>query len=105
MCHNMGMNVDLSFMILLPNESPEDLEATLSLTRELEEYSNIKIDGPKCYNPYPGTEFFQEVVVSGWIIPKSNEEWAKYNRKISADEAGFNISQKHIDVLKRYDVI
>lgn len=54
------MNVDLSFMILLPNESPEDLEATLSLTRELEEYSNIKIDGPKCYNPYPGTEFFKK---------------------------------------------
>lgn len=105
MCHNMGMNVDLSFMMLLPNESPEDLEATLSLTRELEEYSNIKIDGPKCYNPYPSTEFFQEVVASGWIIPKSNEEWAKYNRKISADEAGFNISQTHIDVLKRYDVI
>lgn len=90
---------------LLPEETPNNLDATLSLIEELGNYPNIKIDGPKCYNPYPGTEFFQRVIAEGWKIPKTNEEWAKYNRSISISEAGFNISQEHIKILQKHKIL
>ena len=105
MCYKLGMKVDLSFMMLLPGESPENLDATLSLVEELDNYPNIKIDGPKCYNPYPGTEFYDQVVANGWKIPKSNEEWAKYNRSISLSETGFNISEEHLNILQKHKII
>ena len=105
MCNKLGMKVDLSFMMLLPGESPENLDATLSLVEELDNYPNIKIDGPKCYNPYPGTEFYDQVVANGWKIPKSNEEWAKYNRSISLSETGFNISEEHLNILQKHKII
>ena len=105
MCQQMGIHVDLSFMMLLPGESPEDLELTLSLVKELDEYDNIKIDGPKCYNPYPGTEFFDELLASGWKEPTSNEEWAKYNRNIAVGETGFNLSEEHIRLLEDYHLL
>lgn len=105
MCNRLGMKVDLSFMMLLPEETPNNLEATLSLIEELGNYPNIKIDGPKCYNPYPGTDFFQRVIAEGWKIPNSNEEWAKYNRNISISEAGFYISQEHINILQKHKIL
>ena len=105
MCQQMGIHVDLSFMMLLPGESPEDLELTLSLVKELDEYDNIKIDGPKCYNPYPGTEFFDELLESGWKEPTSNEDWAKYNRNIAVGETGFNLSEEHIRLLEDYHLL
>lgn len=40
----------------------------------------------------------------GWKIPKSNEEWAKYNRSISISEAGF-ISQEHINILQKRKIL
>lgn len=105
MCNNMGINVDLSFMILLPGETTSQLDATLSLIEELKEYPNIKIDGPKCYNPYPGTQFFDEEISLGWVMPQTNEEWAKFNRKISVDNTGFNLSDEYMKVIQKYNYI
>ena len=105
LCRKMGINVDLSFMMLLPGETIEQLEATLSLIEELKEYPNIKIDGPKCYNPYPGTEFFNEEISLGWKMPQTNEEWAKFNRKISIDNTGFVLSNEYMEVMKKYKYI
>lgn len=105
MCNTLGIKVDLSFMMLLPGESPENLDATLSLVEELGNYPNIKIDGLKCYNPYPGTEFFDQVVSEGWKVPCSNEEWTKYNRSISLNETGFSISQEHVNILHKHKII
>ena len=105
MCQQMGIHVDLSFMMLLPGESPEDLKQTLSLVKELDEHDNIKIDGSKCFNPYPGTEFFDELLASGWKEPASNEEWVKYNRNIAVGETGFNLSEEHIRLLEDYHLL
>lgn len=105
LCKKMGMNIDLSFMILLPGETADQLEATLSLIDELKEYPNIKIDGPKCYNPYPGTQFFNEEIALGWIMPQTNEEWAKFNRTISIDNTKFKISDDYLKVMNKYKYI
>lgn len=97
---DFDIRIQLSFMILFPNESPEELEMTLGLIDELSQKKNITIAGPKIYNPYPGTYLFKELVESGWKAPTSNEEWAKFERNISPVETGFNLSEKHISILQ-----
>lgn len=49
--------------------------------------------------------FFQRVIAEGWKIPKSNEEWTKYNKSISISEAGFYISQEHINILQKHKIL
>ena len=97
---HFNISVELSFMILFPGETPDDLNQTLDLIDELSMLDNISINGPKIYNPYPGTELFQELVASGWIPPVSNEEWSKLDRNISPSDTGYNLSDKHINILK-----
>lgn len=99
------LNVDFSFMIMLPHESDSELIETFDLIHELETYPYIKIDGPKCYNPYPGTEFYLQLVNSGWEPPGSNEEWAKFVRKISPLETGLSISERKLEILKKEHII
>lgn len=94
-----SINVELSFMILFPGETPDELSQTLDLIEELSMLDNISINGPKIYNPYPGTELYNELVASGWIPPASNEEWSKLDRKISPFDTGYNLSDKHIKIL------
>ena len=105
LCASYGVNMELSFIILFPEETPEELQSTFDLIEELSEYDNVKIDGPKIYNPYPGTSLYEELLRKGWDSPSTNEEWAKYQRDISPLEAGFPINDKHINILINHGII
>ena len=100
LCNAMDMNVELSFMMLFPGENVDDLKMTFELVEELSQYNNVSIAGPKVYNPYPGTRLYEELVSSGWAEPKSNLEWSKFERNISINDAGFNLTMEHIEYLK-----
>lgn len=105
MCNEYNLPVELSFMILYPNETQEELSLTFNLIQELDEFPNVKIDGPKIYNPYPGTELYNELLSSGWKRPQTNEQWAKYERNISPLETGFKLTEKHIEILEKNELI
>lgn len=105
LCASYGVNMELSFIILFPDETPEELQATFDLVEELGSYNNVRIDGPKIYNPYPGTSLFEELLKKGWTCPSTNEEWAKYVRDVSPLEAGFPINDKHIKILTNHGII
>lgn len=105
MCNSVNMKIELSFMILFPNEKPEELEMTLNLIDELSNYENITISGPKIYNPYPGTNLYCELIESGWQAPTNNYEWAKFERNISPSETGFTLTDKHLLILESRGLI
>ena len=94
------IQAELSFMMLFPHESPEDLESTLCLIDELTQFENISIAGPKIYTPYPGTQLYKELVISGWKPPLTNEEWSQFERHISPFKTGFNLSARHLSILE-----
>ncbi len=100
MCSKHNMNIELSFMMLFPNESVDDLRKTFDLVDELSLYDNVSIAGPKIYNPYPGTSMYNDLLMSGWSVPATNEEWSKFERNISPSETGFNLTDKHLELLK-----
>ena len=100
LCNKRGISMELSFMVLFPTETPDELQATFELIEELRQYNHVKIDGPKIFNPYPGAELYNELIMSGWKPPSTNEEWAKYERDISPLETGFELSDKHYKILE-----
>jgi radical SAM superfamily enzyme YgiQ (UPF0313 family) len=105
MCSNYNLNIELSFMMLFPKESVDDLRKTFDLVDELSLYSNVSIAGPKIYNPYPGTSMYNDLLISGWSVPVTNEEWSKFERNISPTETGFSLTEGHLELLKSRGVI
>lgn len=105
MCSNYNMNIELSFMMLFPKESVDDLKKTFDLIDELSGYNNISIAGPKIYNPYPETAMYKDLLMSGWIEPSTNEEWSKFERTISPSETGFSLTENHLKLLKSRGVV
>lgn len=105
MCNSANMKIELSFMMLFPNEKPEELEMTLNLIDELINYENITISGPKIYNPYPGTDLYCELIESGWQAPTNNYEWAKFERNVSPSETGFTLTDRHLRILESRGLI
>jgi anaerobic magnesium-protoporphyrin IX monomethyl ester cyclase len=58
-----GIMVTANYMLGIPGETPEDLEATLSLARELEAFDF----GFFVFYPYPGTPLYQTCLNQGYL--------------------------------------
>ena len=72
-----GIVPHYNFMTGYPDETPEDLDKTLSFIDEI-----LTID-PRAYisslhiiTPYPGTPFYHQAVEMGWNAPQNLEDWA-----------------------------
>lgn len=102
-CSQAGLPVCVSLMIFLPNETPDEMKLTFEFKKEIEKLPYITVDGPKVYNPYPGTDFYQQLINDGWVSPQSNEEWSKFVRNINPILSGFRLTQKHKEILDKYD--
>ncbi len=76
-CLKHNIIPQFSFMVGLPGELKKDMKLTLDLIDKLIKLGDkVQILGPQAFRPYPGSELYQECVVSGWSSPQSLEEWS-----------------------------
>ncbi len=69
----VGLNTTAIFMLGLPGETREDVEATVDLARRIRatRYEFV------VYVPYPGTPLYSDAIRWGFIPPKTVEGWAE----------------------------
>lgn len=101
-CSEAGLPVEVSMMIFLPGETAEELEMTFQLCETFNAMPHVSVDGPKAYNPYPGTELYRTLEDQLWTTPQNHDEWARVTRRSSPLDIGFSLSDAHRKVLARY---
>jgi radical SAM superfamily enzyme YgiQ (UPF0313 family) len=70
------MAASFSFMMGIPGETPDEVNQTLRLARDLLKRNPLAyVIGPQVYRPYPGAELFDECVRLGLKMPRSLSEW------------------------------
>lgn len=76
---DFGFRTLYHFMIGFPEETKEDIEATLRLIRFLGRVKNAAFLGPAIYVPYPGTPLYDRCLELGFIPPERLEDWIEYD--------------------------
>jgi|SRR3989338_9171390 len=74
------VTLDMSFIIGFPTETRDERLETFSTIAELQKINPRVNATVKIYTPYPGTPLYAESIKLGFKAPKTNEEWAKFNR-------------------------
>ncbi len=101
-CSRLGLPVEISFMVFLPTETPDELRKTLLLMQRLEDLPSVHVDGPKVFQPLPGTPLHSAMVDQGWSPPVSNQEWAVFTRNVSPVIVGYEVTEAHLRVLNEF---
>lgn len=66
-CHKLGITVHGTFIIGLPNETPETIQETIRFACELSPHTiQVSIAAP-----YPGTEMYRQALENNWFTNKS----------------------------------
>lgn len=66
-CHKLGIKVHGTFIIGLPNETPETVEETIRFACEVNPHTiQVSIAAP-----YPGTQLYQQAEAQGWFSDRS----------------------------------
>lgn len=88
------INLNVSFLIGVPEETYEDMRLTLDLCGEIiRESPNVTINGPQYFRVYPGGELYNKIIDEyDFRVPDSLEGWAEQydsgkNKEGYADEA------------------
>jgi len=77
LCLKHGIHAGMGFMVGIPGETWADVRATLDFIDEYDAYSSqVAINGPWIFAPYPGTPMFDLAVKHGYVPPTSLEEWS-----------------------------
>ena len=75
-----GIVPHYSFMAGLPDETEQDMRATVRLMLRIKKETPAALLSPiKGYTPYPGTELFDKTVAMGFEPPKTLEGWSRFN--------------------------
>lgn len=75
---NAGIHMSCNFIIGFPEETEEDIKATLKLAKDLEFNYGKKgliVGGINIYMPYPGSQMYYEVQKYGFKPPEILREW------------------------------
>jgi len=73
-CHEVGMPSMASFMIGTPWETPQTIEETISLAKELRPTIPIFF----LETPFPGTELREEFLKKGWNVPSDYSDYQHF---------------------------
>jgi len=73
-CHEVGMPTMASFMIGTPWETPQTIEETISLAKELRPTIPIFF----LATPFPGTELREEFLKKGWEVPSDHADYEHF---------------------------
>jgi radical SAM superfamily enzyme YgiQ (UPF0313 family) len=86
---SLGIPPQLSFIIMMPDETKRDLLATMSFCKKVVEIpmknsiSGIDtIFAPMLWQPYPNTSLYNKILKKGFVPPKTFKEWGIFYRDI-----------------------
>lgn len=84
-CHEVGMPSTAFFMIGTPWETPETIEETISLAKELRATMTLFF----LATPFPGTELREEFLKKGWDVPSDHADYQHFveGKKFARREA------------------
>ncbi|MCK5022852.1 MAG: B12-binding domain-containing radical SAM protein [Candidatus Aenigmarchaeota archaeon] len=72
-CNELKIRAVAGLMLDIPTEKNEDFKKTIKLAERLNNIVNVGF-----YQPYPGTDLFDHVVINGFVPPQSTEEWSNF---------------------------
>jgi radical SAM superfamily enzyme YgiQ (UPF0313 family) len=76
-----GMRGTYSWIIGFPQETREDVMATVNAVRRVSEIMPDAVQRLKIFSPYPGSRLYQETLKRGYAAPQSLEEWGRFTRE------------------------
>ncbi len=79
--HERGMKGTFSWIIGFPQETKEDVLATINAVRKASEIMPNAVQRLKIFSPYPGSRLYQDTVKKGYRPPATLEDWGKYTRE------------------------
>lgn len=78
-CKELDISVIFPFIVGFPGESDKSVAETVKVVKQLRALSH-KFETPIFYfKPYPGSAITQEVVKKGFELPRTTDEWAKFD--------------------------
>ena len=76
-----GTTGNFSWIIGLPDETPEDLNMTLEMVDKVHEIQPNAPQRLRVYSPYPGAPLYEKAVEMGYTRPETLFDWAKLSRE------------------------
>jgi radical SAM superfamily enzyme YgiQ (UPF0313 family) len=76
-----NMTGTFSWIIGFPQETREDVMATVNAVRRVTEIMPTAVQRLKIFSPYPGSRLYQMTIEKGYKAPATLEEWGKYTRE------------------------
>ena len=74
------ISIRYNFMVGFPGETIDDIQNTFELIDKLQgDNPNAEPPFLNTYNPYPGTELYDQALKCGFIEPKNLEGWSELN--------------------------
>lgn len=78
-CRRHGVNVIFPFIVGFPGESDESVQASLDVAKRLRSLSP-GFETPIFYfKPYPGSALTDDAVRDGYVLPRTLDEWARFD--------------------------
>ncbi len=79
-----GIRGTFSWIIGFPQETKEDVMATINAVRNVSDIMPSAVQRLKIFTPYPGSRLYEETVKKGYHPPHSLEEWGRFTREYCA---------------------
>jgi len=78
-CKSLGISVIFPFIVGFPEESDKSVDDTVKMALKLNKM-HYNFSTPIFYfKPYPGTSITDNVVQSGYKLPKTTQEWSNFD--------------------------
>ncbi len=75
------MTGTFSWIIGFPQETKEEVLATVNAVRKVSELMPAAVQRLKIFSPYPGSNLYKQTVEKGYTPPATLEDWGKYTRE------------------------
>jgi len=95
-----GIAGHFPFIVGFPDESEQDIQATLDSAKRLRSLSPDFLTPIYYFKPYPGSALVIEAVQRGFRLPETLEAWAKFD--YVAGEPGPWVSAEKFELIERF---
>lgn len=79
--HERGMKGTFSWIIGFPQETRDDVMATINAVRRVSEIMPAAVQRLKIFSPYPGSNLYKKTIEKGYRPPATLEDWGRYTRE------------------------
>jgi anaerobic magnesium-protoporphyrin IX monomethyl ester cyclase len=95
-----GIAGHFPFIVGFPDESDENIQATLDCAKRLRSMSPDFLTPIYYFKPYPGSALVIEAVARGFRLPQTLEQWAEFD--YVAGEPGPWVSAEKFELIERF---